>query len=267
MDEAFPLYKKWGVKGLKIDFIERDDQTGIEFYYTTAEKAAANQLMVDFHGSTKPSGMSRSYPNIMGYEGVIGMEVSLGGLRDNPESSLMLPFTRMLGGFMDYTPGGFNNVTKDEFIPRRNKPMVMGTRAHHLAMYVVFESPIQMVSDHPNSYKNQPSFQFIKDVPATWDETRVLDGVPGEHVTIVRRSGDEWYLGSMTNWTPRAFNFSLDFLSGGSYMAEIYMDSTDSGLLPRKNIIKKVWVNNRQQLAVSLVSGGGCAVRFRPVNE
>ena len=266
MDEAFAMYEKWGVKGLKIDFIERDDQDGIGFYYQAAEKAAAHHLMVDFHGSTKPSGMSRTYPNIMGYEGVVGMEVSLGGLRDNPDNSLMLPFTRMLGGFMDYTPGGFNNVTKDEFVPKRHQPMVMGTRAHHLAMYVVFESPIQMVSDQPNAYKNEPSFQFIKDVPATWDEVRVLNGMPGEYVTIVRRSGDEWYLGSMTNWTPRELNLTLDFLPDGPYLAEIYMDAPDSGLYPKNNIVKRITVNNKQQLEVSLASGGGYAVRFSPVD-
>ncbi|MDF1573502.1 MAG: glycoside hydrolase family 97 catalytic domain-containing protein, partial [Bacteroidales bacterium] len=187
MNEAFPIYEEWGVAGLKIDFIERDDQDGIDFYYRVAEKAARHHLMLDFHGSTKPTGLSRTYPNILGYEGVIGMEVSKGSLRDNPDCHLMLPFTRMLQGYMDYTPGGFNNVTKEEFVPRRNKPMVMGTRAHHLAMYVVYESPIQMVSDHPGAYKGEPSFQFIKDVPASWDETKVLNGIPGEYVTIARR--------------------------------------------------------------------------------
>ena len=267
MDAAFPIYEEWGVKGLKIDFVERDDQAGIDFYYRAADKAAQHHLMLDFHGSTKPTGLSRTYPNILGYEGVVGMEVSKGSLRDNPDCHLMLPFTRMLQGFMDYTPGGFNNVTKEEFIPRRNKPMVMGTRAHHLAMYVVFESPIQMVSDHPNAYKNEPSFQFIKDVPATWDESRVLNGIPGEYVTIARRSGEEWYLGSMTNWTPRELNLSLDFLSEGTYVAEMYMDAPDTGLYPKNNIIKRVMVNNKQHLELSLASGGGCAVRFRLIKQ
>src|SRR5210317_2077614 len=139
--------------------------------------------MLDFHGSTKPTGLCRTYPNILGYEGVVGMEVSKGSLRDNPDSHLMLPFTRMLQGYMDYTPGGFNNVTKEEFVPRSAKPMVMGTRAHHLAMYVVYEAPFQMVSDHPAAYEGQASFQFIKDVPASWDETKVLKGIPGEFIT------------------------------------------------------------------------------------
>nr|MBD3621622.1 glycoside hydrolase family 97 catalytic domain-containing protein [Sunxiuqinia sp.] len=265
LEEAFPIYEKWGVAGLKIDFIERDDQAGIDFYYRAAKKAVEHHLMLDFHGCTKPTGLSRTYPNILGYEAVIGMEVSRGGLRDNPDCHLMLPFTRMLQGFMDYTPGGFNNVTKEEFVPRSSKPMVMGTRAHHLAMYVVYESPIQMVSDHPNAYKNEPSFQFIKDVPATWDETKVLNGIPGEYITIARRKGDNWFLGSMTNWNPRELHCSLDFLSDGTYLAEIYMDTPGSGLYPRSNSIKRVMVNNKQQLELSLASGGGCAVKFRPV--
>jgi alpha-glucosidase len=266
LDEAFPIYEKWGVAGLKIDFIERDDQAGIDFYYRTARKAVEHHLMLDFHGGTKPSGLSRTYPNILGYEAVVGMEVSRGGLRDNPDSHLMLPFTRMLQGFMDYTPGGFNNVTKEEFEPRRSKPMVMGTRAHHLAMYVIYESPIQMVSDYPNAYKGQPSFQFIKDVPAIWDETKVLNGIPGEYITIARRKGDNWFVGSMTNWNPRKLNITLDFLSDGLYLAEIYMDASDSGLYPKNNIIKKISVNRNQQLELKLASGGGYAVRFRPVD-
>lgn len=267
LEEAFPIYEKWGVAGLKIDFIERDDQAGIEFYYRAAKKAAEHHLMLDFHGSTKPSGLSRTYPNILGYEAVVGMEVSRGGLRDNPDSHLMLPFTRMLQGFMDYTPGGFNNVTKEEFAPRNIKPMVMGTRVHHLAMYVVYESPIQMVSDYPDAYKGQPSFQFIKDIPATWDETRVLNGIPGEYITIARRKGDNWFVGSMTNWNPRELNITLDFLSDGSYLAEIYMDATDSGLHPKNNIIKNIPVNKSQQLELKLASGGGYAVRFKPVDS
>lgn len=263
LEEAFALYEKWGVAGVKIDYIERDDQAGIEFYYRAAQKAGEHRLMLDFHGSTKPSGLSRTYPNILGYESVVGMEVSRGGLRDNPDSHLMLPFTRMLQGFMDYTPGGFDNVTKDEFVARSSKPMVMGTRAHHLAMYVVYESPIQMVSDYPNAYQGQPSFQFIKDVPATWDEMKFLNGVPGEYVSIARRKGRDWFLGSMTNWNPRSFDLPLDFLGPGNYMAEIYADSPDSDLYPKKVVIEKRRVSKDQMLSIRLSSAGGCAIHLK----
>jgi alpha-glucosidase len=133
-------------------------------------------------------------------------------------------------------------------------------------MYVVYESPIQMVSDYPEAYKGQPSFQFIKDVPATWDETKVLNGIPGEYINIARRKGDNWFLGSMTNWNPRELSISLDFLSDGAYVAEIYMDAPDSGLYPKNNIIKRIEVNKNQQLDLSLATAGGCAVRFSPVD-
>lgn len=263
LEEAFPIYEKWGVAGLKIDFIERDDQAGIDFYYRAAKKAVEHHLMLDFHGSTKPSGLSRTYPNILGYESVVGMEVSRGGLRDNPDSHLMLPFTRMLQGFMDYTPGGFNNVTKEEFVPRSSKPMVMGTRAHHLAMYVVYESSIQMVSDYPDAYKGQPSFQFIKDVPATWDETKVLNGIPGEYITIARRKGDNWFLGSMTNWNPRQFELPMDFLGEGTYTAEIYMDAPDSDRYPKQILMENTTVSKGQTLKIQLAAAGGCAIYFK----
>jgi len=184
MNEAFPLYEKWGVAGVKIDFMSRDDQTMIDWYYRVAETAAQHHLMVDFHGATKPTGMERTWPNVLGYEAVLGMEQSKAGARDNPVHHVTLPFTRMLTGPMDYTPGGFDNVTKDEFEPRQEHPMVMGTRAHQLAMYAVYEAPFQMVSDHPAAYKDQPAFEFIKRVPATWDETKVLNGDPGEYVTV-----------------------------------------------------------------------------------
>jgi alpha-glucosidase len=264
MNEAFPIFEKWGVVGLKIDFVERDDQDGIEFYYRVAEKAALHHLMLDFHGSTKPSGLSRTYPNILGYEGVVGMEVSKGSLRDNPDSHLMLPFTRMLQGYMDYTPGGFHNVTKEEFVPRSVKPMVMGTRAHHLAMYVVYEAPFQMVSDHPAAYEGEPSFQFIKDVPASWDETKVLNGIPGEYITIARRKGDEWFLGGMTNWNPRQLEIPLDFLGTGEYVAEMYMDGKDSDRYPKHILIENKTVSKGQHLNIRLSAAGGCAIRFRP---
>ncbi len=265
MDEAFPLYEKWGVAGLKIDFLSRDDQELTRFYYRCAEKAAQHHLMVDFHGSTKPTGMDRTWPNVVGYEAVLGMEQSKAGGRDNPDSHVMLPFTRMLAGAMDYTPGGFENVTRAAFEPRSQRPMVMGTRAHHLAMYAVYQAPIQMVADYPAAYQDQPSFEFIKNVPATWDETKVLNGLPGEYITLARRRGPEWFLGAMTNWTPRQFDVPLTFLGPGQYRAEIYADASDSDRYPKNVSITKKTVDRTSRLNLQLATGGGCAVRFVPV--
>jgi alpha-glucosidase len=262
MTEAFPIYERWGVAGVKIDFVERDDQEGIDFYYQAAREAAAHHLMVDFHGCTKPTGLDRTYPNVMGYEAVLGMEQSKGGSRDNPDHHVTLPFTRMLAGRMDYTPGGFDNVTKAEFAPRDHKPMVMGTRAHQLALYVVYESPFQMVSDYPGAYENQPAFEFIKEVPATWDETKVLDGVPGEFVTIARRRGGDWFLGSISNWHERDLELPLGFLGDGRYTAEIYADAKDAGQAPKHVNISKKRVNASTSLKLRLAPGGGCAIWF-----
>ncbi len=265
MEEAFPLYEKWGVAGLKIDFVERDDQRGVEFYYRTAKLAAAHHLMLDFHGATKPSGIERTFPNILGYEAVLGMEQSKVGTRDNPPHRVTLPFTRMLMGRMDYTPGGFENVTEAEFVPRSIRPMVLGTRAAQLAMYAIYEAPFQMVSDNPKAYQDQPAFEFIKHVPTTWDETKVLNGEPGQFITMVRRKGGEWFLGSMSDWNTRQMEVSLSFLGAGRYTAEIYADSPDADKYPKNVSVRRETVDRNSHLNVKIVPGGGYAVRFVPL--
>lgn len=266
MDEAFPVFEDWGVAGVKIDFVERDDQEGIEFYYETAEKAAEHHLMLDIHGSTKPTGIERTWPNVLGYEAVLGMEQSKAGRRDNPDHHVMLPYTRMISGLMDYTPGGFDNVTREEFVPRMINPMVTGTRAHHLAMYAVYDSPIQMVSDHPSAYRGEESFEFIKAVPTTWDETRFLNGRPGEYVTIARRNGNKWYLGSMTNWNERELNIPLSFLGEGEFRAVIYADHPTAGENPKMTTVKEKVVTSESELSVELAEGGGLAVEILPLD-
>jgi len=264
MDDAFPLYEKWGVVGVKIDFIERDDQQGIDFYYRAARKAAEHHLMLDFHGCTKPSGMERTWPNVLGYEAVCGMEQSKAGARDNPEHRVTLPFTRMLAGSMDYTPGGFRNVTREAFQPRMDLPMVMGTRAQQLAMYVVYQAAFQMVSDCPSAYESQPGFQFIKDAPAAWDETKVLSGEPGEYIAMARRHGNAWFLGIMTNWKSRHLEIPLSFLAKGRYTAEIYADAPDAEKNPTHLNIEKKIVHRSSRLKLDLAPGGGYAARLAP---
>lgn len=264
MKEAFPLYEKWGVAGVKIDFVLRNDQEGIQWYYDVAKLAAEHHLMVDFHGATQPWGIQRTYPNVLNYEAVLGLEQNKAGRRDGPEDRATFPFTRMLSGPMDYTPGGFNNVTPEKFVARDVSPMVTGTRAQQLALYVVLEEPLAMVSDAPSAYANQPGFQFIKDVPTTWDTTKVLDGMPGEFITIARQSGREWYLGSLTNWTSRDLRVPLSFLSAGRYEAEIYEDAVDADHEPKHLNIMKQRVQASDALTLHLDSGGGCAIRFVP---
>lgn len=266
MNEAFPLYEKWGVAGIKVDFIERDDQRSIDFYYRVAEKAAQHHLMVDFHGATKPWGLERTYPNVLGYEAVLGMEQSRAGMRDNPDHRATLPFTRMLAGPMDYTPGGFDNATKGDFIPRSKHVMVMGTRAQQLAMYAIYDAPFQMVSDTPSAYKDQPAFEFIRHAPATWDETKVLSGRPGEYILMARRKGDEWFVGSLTNWDSRDLEISLSFLGNGKYGAEIYADASDADRYPKGVSVRKQTVDRSTRLKAHLVPGGGYALRLVPLH-
>ncbi len=264
MQEAFPLYEKWGVAGVKIDFILRNDQEGIRWYYAVAKLAAEHHLMVDFHGATQPWGIQRTYPNVLDYEAVLGLENNKAGRRDGPVNRTTFPFTRMLSGPMDYTPGGFDNVTREEFVARDKSPMVMGTRAQQLALYVVFDAPLAMVSDAPAAYASQPGFQFIRDVPTSWDATRSLNGEPGEFVTIARRLGHDWYLGSITNWSARDLRVPLDFLGNGKYTAEIYEDTPDAADHPKHIAIRRQTVRGGETLTLHLVSGGGCAIRFVP---
>lgn len=221
--------------------------------------------MLDFHGATKPTGINRTYPNVLSYEAVLGMEQSRAGGRDNPGHRVTIPFTRMLAGPMDYTPGGFDNVTEADFVARAPHPMVMGTRTAQLAMYVVYETPFQMVSDTPKAYEDQPAFKFIQHAPATWDEMKVLDGVPGEFITVARRKGDEWFLGSMTNWTGRELEVPLTFLGSGRYTAEIYADAPDAGQYPKSVSIRTQTVDKNTTLTIKMAPGGGYAVRFLPL--
>ncbi len=264
MEPAFTQFEKWGVAGVKIDFMNRDDQWMVDFYHRAAKSAAAHRLMIDFHGAYKPDGLSRTWPNVITREAVMGAEYSKIGARITPDHDVMLAFTRMLAGPMDYTPGGFDNVTKAEFYPRDLRPMTMGTRAHQLALYVVFESPLEMVADYPEAYLGQRDFDFIKEVPASWDETRVVNGKVGEFVTIARRSGRDWYLGSITNSDSRDVDVPLEFLGSGNWTAEMYSDASDADANPKHTSIERKRVSASEKLKIAMASGGGVAIRFSP---
>ena len=264
MDQAFPLFEKWGVAGVKIDFMNRDDQWMVDWYRRVVEKAAEHHLMIDYHGAFKPDGLRRTYPNLVTREGVMGKEYSKWSARVTPVHNTTLPFTRMLAGPMDYTPGAFNNTNLENFIGRNTMPMSLGTRAQELALYVVFESPLEMVSDYPEQYKGQKAFDFIKQVPATWDEVRVIDGFPMRYITLARRSGKDWYVGSLTNWEERNSEVPLDFLGEGKYVAEIYADAPDAGSNATHISFSKRPVNRTTVLDIHMVSGGGNAIWIHP---
>jgi alpha-glucosidase len=262
--DAFAQFEKWGVAGVKIDFMDRADQWMVNWYRDIVKKAAEHHLMVDYHGAYKPDGLRRTYPNLLTREGVMGAEYNKWSARETPTHNTTLPFTRMLAGPMDYTPGGFNNVTRAEFEPRNIEPMVMGTRCHQLALFVVFESPFMMVADHPAAYDGQKETEFLKAVPTTWDETRVLSGRPGRFITIARRKGREWYVGSITNWDRREMQLPLTFLGAGKYVAEIYTDGPNAARQPKQSVLEKRSVEAGTVLMLKFAPGGGAAIRIVP---
>jgi alpha-glucosidase len=263
MDEALPLYARWGAAGVKVDFMDRDDQEMVNFYERLVKKAAENHLVVDFHGAYKPTGLRRTYPNLLTREGVMGMEYSKSTTRTTPEHDVTIPFTRMLAGPMDYTPGCFNNATRDEFQPREVNPMCQGTRAHQLAMYVVYESPLSMVSDYPEIFDHLPEMEFIEKVPTVWDETKVVNGDPAQYITVARRQGNDWYLGAMTNWDARDLELPLDFLGQGKFQARIFADGPDADNVPTHVVISSKDVRAGEKLTIHLAQGGGVAIIFK----
>jgi len=263
MVTAFPLYEKWGIAGVKIDFMDRDDQQMVEFYRRTAKLAAEYHLMVDFHGAYKPDGIERTWPNVVTREGVLGLEYNKWSGRVTPEHNVMLAFTRLIAGPMDYTPGGFLNVTREEFQPRNIHPMVMGTRAHQTALFVVYLSPFEMVSDHPGAYEGQKELKFLSAVPATWDETRVLTGKVGDYIAVARRKGREWFIGSIAGRNAVELDLPLEFLEPGNYTAEIYADAPDAADHPMNTVVEQKKVMRTGKLHLKMAPGGGAAVRIK----
>jgi alpha-glucosidase len=264
MDKAFPYYERLGVKGVKIDFMDRDDQEMVAFYHRVLRKAAEHHLVVDLHGAYKPTGLVRTYPNYLSQEGVLGAEYNKWSARVTATHNVTLPFTRMLVGPLDYTPAGFRNVTPAEFKPRDKGPLVMTTRAHQLAMYVVYESPLQMVADSPGAYRGQPGSEFIRVVPASWDETRVLEGEIGESIVVARRRGREWFIGAMTNEQPREMRVPLNFLGRGPYTLNAFADGADAARDPKQVSGSTSMVRARETLTLRLAPSGGYAARLQP---
>ena len=261
MERAFPLYEKWGIAGVKVDFMQRDDQEVVNFYERLVKLAARHRLTVDYHGAYKPTGMERTYPNLMTREGVMGNEHNKWSAKVTPAHNTTLPFTRMLCGPMDYTPGGFRNKTPKTFrIVGEDAPgpFVMTTRAHQLAMMVVYFSPLQVMADSPYNYRMSPGgLDFLKAVPTTWDETRVIDGFPGEFVVIARRSGNDWFIGGMNGDAERSVSIPLRFLGAGEFNARSWSDAEEVADYPERVWEKRAAVKAGDVLTARMASGGG----------
>ena len=265
LDEALALYEKWGVAGIKVDFMDRDDQWMVNWYETVVRKAAEHHLTVDFHGAMKPTGLERAYPNHLTREGVLGNEYNKWSDRVTPEHKVTLPFTRMLAGPMDFTPGGFRHATKAGFKAQDSQPMVMGTRAAELALLVVYESPLQVICDSPDAYRGQAGTSFLKETPATWDETRVLAGEVGQYIVVARRSGKRWFVGAITGSEGRTLDIPLDFLGGdGLWKARIVADAPEAWVSPERATEDTWTVRPIGKLTAHMAPGGGFAAILEP---
>jgi alpha-glucosidase len=266
LDEIFSKYAAMGAKGFKIDFLDRDDQKMVASTYEIARKAAQYKLLIDLHGAYKPTGLQRTYPNVIGVEGVRGMENTKWAPSDDvPRYDVTLPFIRQVAGAMDYTPGAMRNATKANFRPVNSMPMSQGTRCHQLAMYVLFEAPLGMLSDNPTAYLREPVVtRFIAGIPTVFDETVALDGAVGEYAAVARKKGDTWYVGAMTNWTPRDLTIDLSFLSEGAFEAEIFRDGINADRDATDYKRELITVKRGQKLNIHLMNGGGWAARVYP---
>lgn len=263
IDEAVALYEKWGVKGVKVDFMQRDDQKIVNFYYEAARKTAEHHLLIDFHGSYKPDGLQRTYPNALTREGVRGMENDKWERNISPEHDVTLPFTRMVPGPMDFTPGAMVNMDKANFNPQFTRPASQGTRVHQMSMYVIYESPLQMLSDSPSNYiKEQECTDFLVKVPVVWDEIKVLDAKIGDYLLLARRSGSEWFIGGMTDWTPRHLELDFSFLPAGDYTMDIFQDgiNADKHAQDYKHMTKGVKPGDKMK--IEMAPGGGWVARI-----
>jgi len=259
-EKILSTYHDWGIKGIKMDFMQRTDQYMVNSYTKIAKVAASQHLLVDFHGAYKPSGLNRAYPNVLSYEGVRGNENNKWSDYASPEHNVTLPFIRMVAGPMDYTPGAMRNAQKKDFTISFNTPMSQGTRCHQVAMYVVYESPLQMLCDLPSLYyKDNQTTEFIAKIPSVWDETIVLKGKVGDYIAIARRKGETWYVGAMTDWSPRQMEIELSFLPKSEYSMEVMKDGINAGKYAEDFTKETLSVNQESKIKVQLASGGGWA--------
>ena len=258
LEEACRRYAEMGIKGFKVDFMDRDDQTIPEQLYRIAEAAARHHLFLDFHGMYKPAGMDRTWPNVLNFEGVWGLEQLKWSRDDMVSYDVTFPYIRMLSGPVDYTPGAMRNQLKDEFVPYNRNPSSQGTRSHQVAEYVIFDAPFEMLCDNPSAYmKEQETTDFLTAIPTVWDETRVLQGQVGQYIVTARRSGSKWYVGGLTGWEARDLKLDLGTLVQGRHNARLYRDGANAARNATDYKLEPVAVQGGEPFQVHLAPGGG----------
>ncbi len=262
LDSAFATFERWGLKGMMIDFMDRDDQQMVNIQTEMLEKAAKHHLHIQFHGAYKNTGLHRTYPNEYTREGTLNYETDKWDDKGlPPDHDINMPFTRMLAGSTDYHLGGFRAVSQSKYRVQYTRPLVLGTRCHMLAMYVVLENYLQMVCDYPEAYEGQPGFEFIMKVPTTWDETKVIDASVDNFITIARRKNNDWYVGTISNHSSREITVPLHFLSEGNYNATTYRDG-DTEKDANSLIKEDKQVTNQSILTIKISAGGGQVIRL-----
>ena len=265
MEKVCEHYSKMGIKGFKIDFMDRDDQYMVDFHRRAAATTAKYRMMADFHGTYKPTGLHRTYPNVVNYEGVHGLEQMKWSdvTVDQVTYDVTVPYIRMMAGPMDYTQGAMRNASRGNYRPVNSEPMSQGTRCRQLAEYVVFYSPLNMLCDSPSNYmKEKECTEFIAAVPEVWDESRGLAGKVGEYIAIARRSGSDWYVGAMTDWSAREMTLDLSFLPEGSYQVELYRDGANADRAAsdyRKEIVD---LPSDRKINIKMAPGGGWVAKI-----
>ena len=261
LEKACKTYAKMGIKGFKVDFMDRDDQTITEQLYRIAEMAANYQLFIDYHGMYKPAGMNRTWPNVLNFEGVWGLEQMKWSHDDMVEYDVTFPYIRMLSGQVDYTPGAMRNQLKNEYTPNNQNPTSQGTRARQVAEYIVFDAPFEMLCDNPSAYmKEQETTDFITALPTVWDETRILQGEIGKYIVTARRKGEKWYIGGLTNWDPRDIALDLSVLTKGTHAVSIYRDGVNATRNATDYVLENLEVQAMKPFLVHLAPGGGFAM-------
>lgn len=266
LEPAMAQFERWGIRGIKVDFLQRDDQPMVNFLHQICGEAARRKMLVDFHGLQRGAILTRTWPNLLTNEGVMGVECYKFGPAADPEHLLTLPFTRMFLGPMDTTPGALKNASKSAWSKSAEHPMSLGTRCQQLAMYVVYESPLQMLCDSPSSYLREPEMmEFLGPVPSVWDETKVLQARIGDYVAMARRNGQDWYIGAMTDWTAREVEMDFSFLGDGKYRLAGFQDGINADRHGSDYKAVRREIGKKDKLTVSLAPGGGWAAWITPV--
>lgn len=265
VEEILDVYQKWGVAGIKVDFMQMQDQNMVNLYEKIAAEACERHILVDFHGAFKPSGLQRKYPNAMTFEGVYGMEHDKCSYDISPDHDLKLPFTRMAAGPMDYTPGAVNNATRDDFAIRWNHPMSQGTRSHQAALFVVFESPLTMLCDSPSNYYKVPDYtEFIAAIPTVWEKTICQEASAGDYLVLSRQTADgRWYSAALNNWTGRVLTLDTSFLEEGDWQVTIHRDGVNANVWAEDYVIEKKTIRSGDVLEINLANGGGWVAEFK----